>query len=231
MFWPIIASLALVISAYAQVQKRLLVVRMVNIAFYLALILWPWIAAGLSAFRGGEAGLLGWFILGLTFLLLEQVLLWRGEIFSKLSVVFVPLAALCFSLGFDVLRPDAYSYVPATILGLFVLLVASRAYLRLARGLKKKNGSSARLFLAAYIFFVALVLYSALFKMIDRGWLLPWSYLASAGALLFASAQLWMGWEELLKQKRAPAWLRDGAANMGVLLMVVAAFFVYRQFL
>jgi hypothetical protein len=67
--------------------------------------------------------------------------------------------------------------------------------------------------------------------MIDRGWVFPWAYLASAGALLLSASQMWMGWERMLKKSVTASWVLAAATNGGQLLMVVAAFFVYREFL
>ncbi len=230
MLWLVAAIVALFISVASQLRKSAVWQKSSILAFYLLLIAWIVTEAGLQAFRGSETSLLGFFVAGLAILAAGELLARRGGARAGWSQAAAPLAAVAFAFGFDVLHPDEYSFVPAIFVALLVLAVAWRAYARLATGGKKKK-ATAKATLLLYVLAVALLVYSAVFKMIDRGWLLPWAYLASAGALLFAAVQLWLGWEKVLKQKRAPDWLRDGAARLGILMMAVAAFFVYRQFL
>lgn len=230
MFWLIAAILTLFISVASQLGKSAGWKKGSIVAFYLLLIAWIVNEAGIQAFRGSETSLLGFFVAGLAILAAGELLAAWGGAQASLSQAAAPLAALAFAFGFDVLHPDDYSYVPAAFVALLVAVVAWRAYARLAAsGKKKKPTVNAKLLL--YILAVAVLVYSAVFKMIDRGWLLPWAYLACAGALLFAAAQLWGGWEKLLKQKHAATWVRDGVFNLGVFMMVVAALFVYREFL
>ncbi|MEX1247118.1 MAG: hypothetical protein WEA61_01435 [Anaerolineales bacterium] len=218
-------------GAWAEARKARLGARLGRLAFYAALLLWVWLQAGEKAFRGSETSLLGWFIFGLAVLALSEVLEEWGGVLRRWCAAGVPMAAILFALGFDVLRPDAYSYVPAALLGLLVLAVAVRAYLRLASGLKRKAPRQAQLGLALYVAAVGVMVYAAVFKVIDRGWALPWAYMAAGGALLFGTGQLWMGWGKLLRSKTVPGWLRQAAMDLGVLLMVAAAFFVYEAFL
>lgn len=198
-------------------------------SFYLLLILGINLELGLKTFQGSETSLMGYFVAGLFFLFVGARLGFSRKAGAPAKVA-PALAALAFALGFDVLHPDDYSYVPAAFVALLVAFVAWRAYARLAKGAKKKR-ATINLNLLLYVLAVALLVYSAVFKMIDRGWLLPWAYLASAGALSFATSQVWLGWEKVLKQKPITAWVREGVFNLGVLVMVVAAFFVYREFL
>lgn len=230
MLWLVAAIVALLVSVASQLRKSAGWQKGSIVAFYLLLIAWIVAEAGGQAFQGSETSFLGFFVGGLAILAVGELLPVWDLARVSLSQAAAPLAAFAFALGFDMLHPDEYSYVPATFLGLLVLVVAWRAYVRLATGPRKKK-ATINVSLLLYIVAVALLVYSAVFKMIDRGWLLPWAYLASAGALLFSTAQVWLGWEKVLKQKPVSGWIREGVFNLGILIMVVAAFFVYREFL
>ncbi len=231
MIWLVIAIIALGASVISQLRHRPRWAHASVAAFDAALVIWILGQAGIRVFRGSETSLLGYFVAGLAILAAGELLVGWGGARAALAQLAAPLAAVAFALGFDVLRPDLYSYIPAAIIGAMVLAVAWRAYSRLSNGNKKKMKKVGSVGLGVYVIALAVLLYSALFKMIDRGWQLPWAYLASGGSLLFAAAQLWLGWEKMLKLKRVAPWLREAVFNLGVLMVVVAAFFVYREFL
>jgi hypothetical protein len=226
MIWLIIASVGLFTKLIGDHRTNRLIEIMGSFPFYLSLIAWFWLEADSKAFSSGESGLLGWFIIGLILFLIAELL----PILKNSSRVMQGLAAVAFALGFDVFRPDDYSYVPGAILGVLVLAVAVQAYLRLARE-NKKTISANRIALAVYILSIGLLLYAATSKTIDRGWALPWAYLASVGAFLFAAGQVWVGWGTILKKNVTTPWVQIAAINVGQLLMSGAAFFVYREFL
>lgn len=223
MVWFAIGAILLALAA-AFGARQALYEPWARFAGYLILALGIFWEFGGKAFQGSETSLMGFFAATAVALALAalkpQFTWWAGA-----------TAALLLALGFDVLRPDPYSYVPAAILAFLVLAVAIRAYLTLAKGLEKKTPRKDFALLAGYVFLVALLLYSALFKMMDRGWALPWAYTASAGVLLYATAQLWLGWKILFKKQLTTDWLRLAASDAGMLLMTVSAFFVYREFL
>lgn len=223
MVWFAGATFAMVLAAFFD-ARRLPYGLWARFAGYLALVLGIIIEFGSQAFQGSETSLMGWFAFGVAMLGL-------AAINTKLAPWASAAGALFLAFGFDVLRPDPYSYVPAALLGLLVAAVAARAYLRLSGRLSKKTGGTERMLLVGYTFLIALLLYSALFKLIDRGWALPWAYLSSIGVLLFVAAQLWVGWKALLKKQITSDWLRFAIGDLGILLMTVSAFFVYREFL
>jgi hypothetical protein len=231
MLWLVIAIIALAVSVLSQFRAYPRWQKASVAAFDAALILWILSQAGVRVFRGSETSLLGYFVVGLAILAAGELMAGWTWARAVLAQAATPLAALAFALGFDVLRPDAYSYIPAAIVGAMVLIVAWRAYSRLVEGNRKKSKKGNLAGLLLYVLAVAVLLYSAVFKMIDRGWAPQWAYLASGGALMFASSQLWLGWETILKQKRTPSWVREGAMNLGILMMVISALFVYREFL
>lgn len=230
MIWLGVAGIGLIAKVSRETKKKTALWLGGLLVFYGALILWFWLEAGNKAFSNGEAGLMGWFMIGLAlFLMAELLQIWRAET-ARWTLAAQGLAAGTIALGFDVFRPDAYSYVPGAILGTLTLAVTVQAYARLATGMRKATFIE-RMMLAVYVLVVAVMVYSATSKTIDRGWSLPVAYLASAGALLFAAGQVWMGWETVLRKKVAAEWGQVAAINLGQLMMVVAAFFVYREFL
>lgn len=250
MLFLIIAILALLVSTQMRSRKYVSLSLLVVGVFYVSLIALILSAGGLRVFAGGEAGLLGWFVGGLVFSLL-------GFLLPNKPPVAILVAVVCYALGFDVLQPDAYSYVPAAILAAMILVVAVTAFLRLAPTRKRtrltrprnpksklENRKSKLVFnsrtlqLALYVLAIAILVYSATFKVIDRGWLLPWSYMAAAGGLLAFASGVRVGVAPLRGKtqlrktgKEAPDWVWVAAGRLGELLMVVSAFFVYCEFL
>lgn len=230
MTWLVVASVGLITKVGGESKKKTALWACGLLLFYGALIALLWLAAGERAFRGSETGLLGWFIIGLALFLISELLPVLRTETSGWGLAAQGFAAGAFALGFDVLRPDDYSYVPGAILGALVFVVAIQAYLRLSAGFKNA-GPASYVLLALYVVAAAGVVYAATAKVIDRGWALPAAYAAGAGALLFAAGQVWMGWEMVQKKKVVAPWVQAAAINLGQLLMVVAAFFVYKEFL
>ncbi len=230
MLWLALACVGLIAKIGRETRKQTVVWLGGMLLFYGGLIAWFWFEAGRKAFGSGESRLMGWFMIGLALFWIAELLPIWGAGTATWALTAQGLAAGAFALGFDVFRPDAYSYVPGAILGALTLLVGVQAYARLSAGMKKASALE-RVLLGLYVFAITVLVYSATAKTIDRGWALPWAYLASSGALLFAAGQVWMGWGMVLKKKVAAPWVQAAAINVGQLMMVVAAFFVYREFL
>ena len=229
MIWLIVAILAVAGSMVALQRGWGKGAFFGRLVFYFALGVWMWAEAGPQAFRGSETGLLGWLIIGLALFALGDGLGYLTGGPSTWSFAAAALAALAFALGFDILRPDEYALVPGVLLALLVASVAVRAYLQMT-GRKGGKGSN-RVWLGMYMAAIAVMVFAGVFKMIDRGWALPWAYLAGGGALSYAAGQLWLGGERVLGKQTVPAWVQVGALNLGQVMMVVAALFVYREFL
>ncbi len=228
MIWLIVALVALAAEGAALWRGAWPTARVAAMATYAALAVMIVATAGAQAFGGGESGLLGWFVLGLLALIAGTALAMNasGERRSRIAV---PIAAAFFALGLDVFRPDDYATVPALILGVMVAAVVWKAHATLAPLNGKKPPTVDRVGLAVKIAVVGVLVFAGIYKVMDRGWPLPWSYMAAGGALLFAGAQLRLGWERL-RRKAAPAiwvWLSDAA----VASIVVASYFIYIAFL
>jgi len=177
----------------------------------------------------GEEGLLRWFAYGLGLALLGEVLqlfkLWMPWAYGT-----IPLTALLFAMGLDVFRPNVYAYAPATVIAILVGLLAARVVQQLFRSLAKRKWGVYKPTLAIYALSLALLLYAAIFKLMDRNWLLPWSYLITVGAFLWLLSQLWMVWEQLRGVTVVQARNSRLAYQLGSFFMVLAAFFHYQQY-
>jgi hypothetical protein len=230
MIWLALSMVGLIAKVSRETKKKTALWVGGVILFYGGLIIWFWLEAGSKAFSNGEPGLMGWFIIGSAFFLVGELLLVLREGVSGWALTAQGLAASAFALGFDIFRPDDYSYVPGAILGILIILVAVQAYLSLSAGLKKSAWKN-RFLLALCTFVVTALVYAATAKSIDRGWALPWAYMASGGALLFAAGQAWMGWANILKKQVTAPWVQAATIHVGQLMMMVTAFFVYKEFL
>lgn len=236
MLWWLLLGLALAamaLSAFGAGNERRALAHAGAAGAYVLLAVWLWAQAGIHAFVGSESHLLGYFIVGLLVLALGELLAgWASPAWARGASAATAVAAVLFALGFDVLRPDAYAYVPAAILAVLVLAVmlqASRTLATTKVGRHKPAGGSR--WRAVYIGAIGLLAYAALYKTADRGWPMLSAYLSAAGALLFVTAQVWWGWSVVLRKQLAQPWLRRLVLQAGVLLMVVAAFWVYRDFI
>lgn len=229
MIWLILAIIALAASAWLLRKKQREFSVYARLVFFVALALWIWSEVGGQAFRGAETSLLGWFILGLLMFLVAEALLFMGVEMAGWAPVATAVASLGFAMGYDILRPDSYSVIPAVLVAAMVISVAFRAYVQFAAGVGKDR--QARLMLVLYIAAMTVLVFAGVYKIVDRGWAFQWAFLAGGGALLFAGGQLWLGWERVLHKVGVPAWMQAGAVNLGQLMMVVSAVFVYRDFL
>jgi hypothetical protein len=223
----LIAAFVLMSAGWlAEKVGKLQVARWGRAAYLGALFVWFVSVSGLFAIRGGEEGLLRWYAWGQGAALIGAVAaLWPRSL-AWLPAAAMPVSAALYALGFDPFRPDAYSYRPAAIIGSLVLLVAGRVFLLYYASVEGVG----RLALAAWILATAGLVYASAYKMMDRGWLLSWAYLAGAGGLLFATSQL--GWaRSRLSGDGASGRSWRAALDLAHLLIVAAAFFHYRQFL
>lgn len=223
-----IAGVALVAEAVAAWRGSVRNVRLVSLGVYAGLAASILAVAGQRAFGGGEPGLLGWFAYGLLILFVGAAFSLDSG-FGRWSLVATPIAGALFALGFDFAQPDEYAYVPGAILAGMVLIVVVTAHARLATLNGKNPSLQDRVGLALKALALGLLVFAAIFKVIDRGWQLPWSYIAAGGGLLFAAAQLRLGVQKLRRGKPMPGWLL--AADVGVAGMTAAALVVYSTFL
>ena len=200
-----------------------------RIAFFAILLAWLWTSADLPSLGSGEEGLLLWIAYGIGLALLGEVLQ-VTKLGAHWSNATYPLSAIFVAIGLDVFRPNAYAYTPAAIIAVLVGLVSFRVIQQLFRSLQKREGGGYKPILAIYALCVALMLYAAFFKLMDRNWLLPWSYIMAVGALLFALSQLWLAWDRIRDLMVVRPRNRLLAYQLGSLFIVIAAFFHYQQY-
>ncbi|MBX3045999.1 MAG: hypothetical protein KF698_03285 [Anaerolineales bacterium] len=219
------AAAAIAVGAWAAADERRGLAHGSAAAAYGLLALW------VVGQADGELGLLlGFLVAGLVVLAAGELAAgWGSAALAARAPAATPLAAVLLALGLDFLRPDATAYVPAAVLAVLVLAVAAQASRRLATAkVGRRNPSPAQVqWRNLYIVCIGVLLYAGLYKTVAIGWPMLYAYAAAAGALLFAVAQLWWGWSVVLRKQLAAPWLRRLALQAGVLLMVVAAFWVY----
>lgn len=199
-------------------------------AIPLALIFWLMSLVDLFSLGSQEESLLQWFAIGLAFIFIAKI----GRAFSMIkdywSYGLEALAAFSYAIGFDVFRPDAYARIPAILIALLILLLAIRVGKRILDR-ENSNAFPKKLFVLLQIVAFALMLYSSIYKLMDRTWSLPWSYLVAVGAFLFILAQLWKVWKSL--DLTSEDWSRRILLSFtsAQILIVGAAYFHYAQFL
>lgn len=194
-------------------------------AVWLALLLfWLNAQANLPELGRDEEALLVWVGVALALLIAAALSrLWPRS--QRFAAPLLALASFAYALALDVFRPDAYGFFPAAILGAMVLIVALRIFIRL-RALDGVNPIAA----LALILPPAVMLYASFYKLFDRTWVLPWSYLMAAGVILFAVSQLWQSWSAV-GLSAAPWRKRIALAfGLGQLLIVLSAFYHYARY-
>lgn len=227
MIW-LALSLALLMAAWLAAARDLPALeRLARPAFAVSLLVWFWLSARPLSLPGGDAALLRWFAWGLGLFAIAEVLRLTPPSPSWVGAL-PPLSALLYALGLDILRPDAYAFVPAILIAALVLLVALRVLLQLRGRLKV---GLPQVMAALGVLSNAALVYVAMYKLLDRGWQLPWSYIVAAGAFAFALAQLWIAGKNVLARPTpAPAAILLSMLA-GHFFIIVAAFYHYQQFL
>jgi hypothetical protein len=230
MIWLAVAVASLVVSVVGKLAGRQSIESLGRVAFPASLLIWLWQIGNLPNLGGDEERLLLWFGWGLGAALLGEALRAIRSVPASLANAAPPLVALLYALGLDFLRPDAYATIPAAIVGFLVALLAVRvgrlAWPHLIRKTTAAKGGLALVEIIPY----ALLLYAAFYKLFDRSWLLPWSYLTAGGALLLVLSQLWKSWKALREQPGVrDSWILF-AYQLANLLMVFAAYNHYRQY-
>ncbi|MDA1329451.1 MAG: hypothetical protein O3B43_00035 [Chloroflexi bacterium] len=174
-----------------------------------------------------EERLLLWFAWGIVVLLVAEIVFSIQQRTSEFSGVARPLAAFFFALGLDFLRPDAYAIVPATIVALLVISVALRTIRRFwPKFAERRAQVQGILVMGSY----ALLLYAAIYKLFDRGWILPWSLLLAAGTFWLVLSQLWHWWDVLIAGNPKVSRFAESSFHGANVLIVVSAYFHYQQF-
>ncbi len=228
MIWMFLSVLSLLVSWWAIAGKN----SKFNSIFSLGALvgLFAWLASQTNLLELGtdEESLMLWFAVGLLFLIANGL----ARFFSvpaSFGVFLKSAAAFSYALGLDVFRPDAYALVPAGIIAIMVILVGGRAASRLLRSKKDFRGiDKAAIIISTSVF--SLLLYASFYKLLDRGWLLPWSYLVAIGALLFALSQLWGAWKKFgLGGSRWQARIIV-SFDLAQYFLVVSAFYHYSQY-
>jgi hypothetical protein len=225
MIWLLLAAISVLLSLAGTIAERRSLELLGRISLPVALLLWLWQVGQLPSLGGDEERLLLWFGWGLGAALLAEVLKAVPSIPASVPSALLPASALLYALGLDFLRPDTYALIPASILGMLVGALAVRIG---ARIWPRLSGGVAALKLLGILPY-ALLVYGAFYKLFDRNWLLPWSYLIAAGAVLLALAQLWAAWNDHFERGIKPAWILL-VYQLAQLLIVVAALYHYRQY-
>ena len=200
----------------------------VELAIPLSLLIWLMNQVDLLNLGTGEERLLQWFGTALVFLIVEKTMHAFLAFPLTWSYILISLAAFSFAMGFDVFRPDDYAIIPAGIMAILVLMVLIRAGLLL---LNNKHSKENATFIIFQLAINALMLYASFYKLMDRSWALPWSYLVAAGTILFFLSQLWKIWESLNKPIEDWSDRISFSFSMAQFLVVVGAYFHYAQFI
>lgn len=229
MLWMILSVFSLLISWWALAVNNSKIHMFFSLGALIALFSWFASQVNLLKLGQGEESLLLWFAVGLLFLIVNAA----ATIFSVSSLwgnILKTVAAFSYALGLDVFRPDAFALIPAGIIGLMVILVGGRAASRL---LRSKNISreidKVAILISTSAF--SLMLYASFYKLLDRGWQLPWSFMVAIGALLFALSQLWETWKKL--ELGGSNWRARiiVSFDLAQYLLVLSAYYHYSKYL
>jgi hypothetical protein len=198
--------------------------QILQIGWVSLLIIWLNQEANFFNLGRDEEGLLKWIGLGLLFVLLAILSQFLGKS-TNFSRIFYGLSALSYALALDVFRPDEYGYFPAAIIAAMVLLVA----LRIIQRLQKATGFNITQ-ISPLVLLPSLMLYASFYKLFDRNWVLPWSYLMAAGISLFAISQLWQAWSDF--ELSDDLWRKRIALSLGIgnNLIAMSALYHYSQY-
>ncbi len=138
-----------------------------------------------------DAGLL-WFAAGFAILFAEDLLASSKLQNARWLPALRPVAYLAYTVGLRAFPFPEYAVVPDSILALLVVLVAGRVYFRLAN--ERKGGRAS---LLAYVFVVALMLYSGLATFTIREWTEWHAALAAGGVMALTLCELFRAGGEI----------------------------------
>ena len=226
MIWLWLGLIFLIASWISNFRNKVSLENYFDLGFLLSLLLWLAAQVDLINLGVDEESLLQWFAIGLLFLIIKKT----GHLFFAISptwsLALDGTAAFSYALGFHVFRPDAYAKIPASIMAFLVLILAIRAGKRL---IVKDNPKA--IFIIMQIAVFALMLYASFYKIMDRVWQLPWSYMVAIGAILFSLSQLWRAWIILKLSTEDWHGRISVSTNLAQLLIIVAAYYHYSQYL
>ncbi len=229
MIWFLISVISLLISWWALAASNSKLRSIFSLGALIGLLLWLDSLVELTKLGQDEEALLLWFAIGLIILIVNAVAHFF-DIPSSWDYILKSASAFSYALGLDVFRPDSYALIPAAIIALMVILVGTRAVMRLLRSNKIPSWINQVAILSSTTIF-SLMLYASFYKLLDRGWLLPWSYLAALGALLFVLSQLWKAWQDLgLSENKWRARIFI-SYDLAQYFLIVSAYYHYSQYI
>jgi len=140
-----------------------------------------------------------WFIFGMAFCLVGDVLLMLPERFFMPGLFVFLVGHIFYIVGFDGLLPHERNFIPGFILLGMILIVSVNVYSKLARGLKSSGKTRMRIPVAIYALVISMMLFSALISLLDRDWNYIAALWVSFGALSFYISDVMNAWTRFVE--------------------------------
>jgi alkenylglycerophosphocholine/alkenylglycerophosphoethanolamine hydrolase len=166
----------------------------------ITLLIWIFSHINLSTLFGyGDLSPILWFIFGIYFCLIGDILLMLPEKFFMPGLFIFLGGHIFYIIGFGRIFPPERNFIPGFIIFSMILLVSGNVYLKLAKGLKSSGKTRMRIPVAIYALVISLMLFSALISLLDR----EWNYIAalwvSFGSLSFYISDIMNAWMRFVK--------------------------------
>ncbi len=135
-----------------------------------------------------------WFLIGMVACLFGDVFLMGPDTFFIPGLLSFLVAHIFFILGFGQVLPKMEYIVPGLVILGIVLLVSSRIFYELSKGLEKSSKTRMKLPIGIYSIVISIMLYAAMLTLMDREWNYKAALLVAFGALFFYISDVLNAW-------------------------------------
>jgi uncharacterized membrane protein YhhN len=191
----ILSMLLAVVHWYAVIEESRWLIYITKPAMMVALLAWVWTTSDLPRLISipGAFSLL-WFVLGLAFSLLGDVLLMLPDRFFPAGLVAFLVGHVFYILGFGRLLPPPGAYLVAIFLVVVVAAVSFWVVRRLFAGMEASGKTRLKVPVGIYALVISVMLFTAFLRLLDGNWATTYALFVGLGALLFYVSDVMNAW-------------------------------------
>jgi uncharacterized membrane protein YhhN len=191
----IIAIVFAIIEWFAELRWIRWMIYFFKPAVMIVIISWITLQVDFNNLVGNEVMFpIVWFLVGMIFGLAGDIFLMTGEQFFIPGLVSFLIGHVFYIIGLGQIIPKIDYLIPGLIVFILVLLVSSRIYYRISRGLISSSKEKLKIPVLVYSVVISVMLYAALLTLFEREWNYQAALPMAFGALFFYVSDVLNAW-------------------------------------